>query len=247
MGANSSIEWTDHTFNAWWGCARVSPGCEHCYAERFAKRKGVKWGVHEERRTFGDEHWREPVRWNARAARRGRRYRVFCASMADVFDEHGPESERARLWDLIARTPHLDWQLLTKRPQHFERFLPRDGWPWRNVWLGVTAEDQRRADERIPILVRTPAAVRFISYEPALGPVDVSPFADGLDWLIAGGESGAGARPMSEDWVRGVRDQCAASGIAFFYKQRLDGKLKIKLPVLDGAQHAAFPHCQTSG
>ena len=219
MGADSKIEWTHHTFNPWWGCQRVSPGCENCYAEAFAKRTGHGvWGPTADRRFFGDKHWAEPLKWNREAAAAGDRRRVFCASMADVFeDRRDLDDQRARLWKLISATPALDWLLLTKRPQNVDRLLPapRPG----NVWLGVTAEDQKRADERIPELLRaTWAAVRFVSYEPAIEVVDFSAFR-GVDWLIIGGESGGGSRPFDPDWALRVIHQCEAIGAAPFVKQ----------------------------
>lgn len=188
MGANSEIAWTHHTFNAWWGCQRVSPGCEHCYAESFSKRVGLKvWGPTTERRFFGDKHWAEPLKWNRAAEKAGERHRVFCASMADVFeDREDLLVPRARLATLIAQTPHLDWLLLTKRPENadgmwlnaqIDAFNGADslGPVWLpNIWLGTTAEDRKRADERIPHLLATPAAVRFVSYEPAIEAVDFS-------------------------------------------------------------------------
>lgn len=180
MGESTKIAWTDHTFNPWWGCQRVSPGCEHCYAETFAKRVGLTvWGPQSERRFFRDQHWAEPLKWNRKAAAEGRRARVFCASMADVFEDRVDLVEhRVRLVRLIAATPHIDWLLLTKRPENMmqlgaEAGLDPEGW-LSNVWAGTTCEDQRRADERLPHLLEVPAAVRFVSYEPALGPVDFS-------------------------------------------------------------------------
>lgn len=230
MGEQTEIAWTDHTFNPWWGCQRVSPGCEHCYAETFAKRVGLKvWGPQSERRFFGDKHWREPLKWNRKAASEGRRARVFCASMADVFEERADLVEpRARLVRLIAATPYLDWLLLTKRPENMlqlgaEAGLDPEGW-LSNIWLGTTAEDQRRADERLPHLLEVPAAVRFVSYEPALGLVDFrrhldSPECAGLDWIIVGGESGAGARPFDAAWAREVVRTCRDTGTWCFVKQ----------------------------
>lgn len=172
----TKIQWTDHTFNPHWGCARVSPGCENCYAEAFAKRTGHKvWGANADRREFGDKHWAEPLKWNRDAEKAGVRRRVFCASMADVFEDHPvAQRSRERLWPLIEQTPHLDWQLLTKRPDAIAGYLPQTwGAGWPNVWLGTTVEDQKRADERIAPLLRVPAAVRFLSCEPLLGPVDL--------------------------------------------------------------------------
>lgn len=146
MSEHSSIEWTDHTFNPWWGCARVSPACEHCYAETFSKRLGQKiWGVRAERRFFGDPHWREPLKWDRRAAKIGERHRVFCGSMCDIFeDRRDLDVHRERLWRLMAETPNLDWLLLTKRPENVALMAPwREPWPF-NVWLGTTVEDQNR-------------------------------------------------------------------------------------------------------
>lgn len=196
MGKETGIKWTDSTFNPWWGCQRVSPGCEHCYAETFSKRVGLKiWGPGD-RRQFGDKHWKEPLRWEAVAKESRKRHLVFCASMADVFeDRRDLDAPRARLWALIRDTPHLTWLLLTKRPQCADglwttahttalaeggSFDYRAGDTWqRNVWLGTTCEDQQRADERIPHLLRVPAAVRFLSCEPLLGPVDVARYLAG--------------------------------------------------------------------
>lgn len=273
MSAETKIEWAHHTFNSHWGCQRVSPGCGGakgeggCYAEAFAHRLGLDiWGPQAPRRFFGDAHWREPVRWNDRAARNGIRERVFLNSMADTFeDRRDLDPIRERIYLLIEATPWLDWLVLTKRPQNIERLAPRwrGGWPL-NAWAGTTCEDQQRADERIPHLLATPAAVKFLSCEPLLGPVDFDawferyrcsgcvgdpdtgpdcPGHDGLpwQWTIVGGESGPGARPMSEDWVRSIRDQCTAAGVSFFLKQKLDGRRKVSLPMLDGRQWAEFP------
>jgi protein gp37 len=221
MAKNSKIEWTHHTFNPWWGCTKVSPGCTHCYAQAWANRVGLEvWGAKAPRRFLSDQHWQEPLRWNREAERSRERRRVFCASMADVF-EYRPELRplRERLWDLIAATPHLDWLLLTKRPHLIGRFVPwTDDWP-ENVWLGTTAENQRWAAKRLPLLLRHPATVRFVSCEPLLGPVDLAPWLPGLDWVIAGGESGSGARPMNPEWAAALRDQCNDAGVAFHFKQ----------------------------
>jgi protein gp37 len=222
MSESTGIAWTDHTFNPWWGCVRVSPGCEHCYAETWDTRwKGGHWGVQAPRRFFGDAHWNEPRKWDKAAAKAGQRARVFCASMADVFeDRRDLDEQRQRLWHLILDTPNLDWQLLTKRPENLGKFLPPD-WldqPRLNVWLGTTVEDQKRANERIPHLLRTPAAVRFLSCEPLLGLVYLWE-TRGLDWLIIGGESGAGARPMNLSWARSLMQQAAQDRISVFVKQ----------------------------
>ncbi len=221
MAKNSRIEWTTHTFNPWWGCVKVSPACKHCYAEAWAKRVGQQvWGIKAERRFFGDKHWAEPLKWDAEAARSGTRARVFCASMADVYeDRRDLDDARVQLWALIHATPNLDWLLLTKRPENVMRLSPwGEAWP-PNVWLGTTVDDQEWAEERLPELARIPAAVRFISAEPLLGPIDIRPWAHAIDWVITGGESGPKARPSSPSWFRDLMNQCMASGIAFHFKQ----------------------------
>lgn len=224
MGKASSIEWTHHTFNPWWGCTKVSPGCKNCYAETFSRRVGQEiWGRRSARRFFGDQHWNEPVRWNAEASRSRVRRRVFCASMADVFEDRlDVKHVRERLWRLIDATPALDWLLLTKRPDNFARFAPwRDEWP-QNVWAGVTAENQLWADRRIPLLLQVPAVVRFVSCEPLLGRLDLQKWfrsVPQIDWVIAGGESGHHARPMNPEWARDLRDQCANAAVPFHFKQ----------------------------
>lgn len=222
MARNSKIEWTNHTFNPWWGCVKVSPACKHCYAESWAKRVGQDvWGPKSSRRFFSDKHWAEPLKWNAEAALTGEPARVFCASMADVFEDR-PELDtwRSRLWDLIAATPSLDWLLLTKRPENVATMVPwGDNWP-KNVWLGTTVETQEWADERLPHLASLPAAVRFISAEPLLGPVNIEPWLGGsLQWIITGGESGTRARPSSPSWFRDLLNQCMAADVAFHFKQ----------------------------
>lgn len=241
MGENSKIEWTDHTFNPWIGCVKVSPGCQHCYAEAQNKRWGKDlWGVDKPRQVTSDAYWKQPFTWNAEAEAAGERRRVFCASMADVFEDRPDLIEpRGRLIELIAATPALDWLLLTKRPQGIlDRLdevvqLPRgdegdwiasqwlDGNPPANVWLGTSVENQKVADERIPHLLRVPAAVRFLSCEPLLGEIDIEHHLrkEGIDWVIVGGESGHGARPMHPQWARGLRDQCEMFGVSFFFKQ----------------------------
>jgi protein gp37 len=221
MAENSSIEWTTHTFNPWWGCVKVSPACKYCYAELMAKRYGHQvWGINADRRTLSDKTWALPKKWNAAAAAAGKRARVFCASMADVFeDRRDLDVHRQRLWKLIETTPHLDWLLLTKRPEHIASLTPWGAeWPG-NVWIGTTVENQKIAEERLPHLAALPAAVRFISAEPLLGPLDITPWAHDLDWVITGGESGGKSRPSSPSWFVGLMDQCLGAGIAFHFKQ----------------------------
>ncbi len=221
MGQQSAIEWTDHTFNPWWGCTKVSPGCTHCYAETLSNRYGHDiWGPKKSRRTLGDKHWQEPIKWNALASQKERRARVFCASMADVFEDNPSiEAERDKLWALIDETPMLDWLLLTKRPENMHRFAPwNSSWP-ANVWAMTSVENQEQAEKRIPKLSMVPAAVRGLSVEPLLGPVDLEPWLGEIQWVIVGGESGPNARPMHPNWARSVRDQCQAADVAFFFKQ----------------------------
>lgn len=226
---DSKIEWTDHTFNPWWGCVKVSPGCQHCYAETFAKRVGRDlWGPYAERRIASESYWRQPLKWNRDAIDAQTPPRVFCASMADVFeDRRDLDEHRERLWTLIERTPDLDWLLLTKRPQNISHLLP-DRWPAdrrdlgifpENVWMMTTAEDQERLSNRMPYMQDLAAEVIGLSVEPMLGPVDLIIFQDSIKWVICGGESGPGARPMDVEWARDLRDQCASYGIPFFMKQ----------------------------
>jgi protein gp37 len=254
MGETTGIAWCDHTFNPWRGCTKVSAGCEHCYAETLSKRNPEvlgSWGPAGSRSIGSESYWRQPEKWNRAAERAGIRRRVFCLSLGDVFEDR-PElvAPRSRLFDLISDTPHLDWLLLTKRPENIIRLADAAaptgfGAPAANLWMGVSVEDQATADERIPLLLQTPAALRFVSYEPALGPVSFRPWlgtecthedahvepdtnavvcrrcedADLLDWLIVGGESGPGARPFDVAWARSAQDQCKAAGVAFFFKQ----------------------------
>ena len=236
MGKDSKIEWTHHTFNPWIGCVKVSPGCAHCYAEAQNKRWGRDlWGSAKPRQITSDAYWKQPHAWNADAEAAGERKRVFCASMADVFEEREDLVEtRLRLFSVIDETPWLDWLLLTKRPQNIHKVLREElneaSFPG-NVWLGTSVEDQQRADERIPHLLNAPAAVRFLSCEPLLGEVDLKlnygvngrytqPMRrEHLDWVIVGGESGHGARPMHPGWARSLRDQCEEFGVSFFFKQ----------------------------
>ncbi len=238
MGEHTGISWTDHTFNPVWGCLKVSPACDHCYAEELANRfHAGLWGPHGGFREFGDGHWNEPLRWNRAAEKAGIRSRVFCASMADVFDNRWPEGVRDRLWQLIRSTPWLDWQLLTKRPQNIAKMLPADwddGWP--NVWLGTTVEDQLQADIRINHLRAIEARVRFLSCEPMLEAI--TPDLSDIHWVIAGGESGPRARIMEPRWPRRLRDQCQAQGVAYWFKQW--GK-QARGDELDGRQWHEFP------
>jgi protein gp37 len=227
MAEKTGITWTDHTFNPWWGCVEVSPGCDHCYARTDAHRYGHEvWGRDAGRRFFGEKHWNEPRKWNRKAEEEGVRRKVFCASMADV-GEVNPllDGERLKLWQLIRETPALDWLLLTKRPSQLIGYLPEDwGAGWPNVWLGTTVEsnDYRW---RIPKILEAPATVHFLSVEPQIGPVELEGYLHGarerheVDWVIIGGESGTGARPYQLQWARDIIAVCSAYGVAVFNKQ----------------------------
>ena len=275
MAENTKIEWCDSTFNPWVGCTKVGPGCDHCYAEGWAKRSGsVQWGPGAERRRTTASNWRKPLQWNEQSfveceacgwrgekreahwggsqcpSCRGQeslkpaRRRVFCASLADVFDNEVPVEWRADLFDLIAKTPNIDWLLVTKRIGNVGRMIP-DCWSVMmppNLWLGITVVNQYEADRDVPKLLQLKASVRFLSIEPLLGPVSFrwmpawpenkanralnpaggTDHLDGLrrlDWVIVGGESGPKARPMHPQWARDIRDQCAAAGVPFLFKQ----------------------------
>lgn len=235
MVANSKIEWTTHTFNPWIGCQKVSPGCDNCYAEAMMDHRygRVQWGPHGERVRTSVANWRKPLQW-AKAAGRSRP-RVFCASLADVFDNRVPKEWRADLWSLIDSTPELDWLLLTKRPENIAKMLPDD---WRygrnNVWLGTTCEDQKHFDRRWPILSAVKAACRFISYEPAIGPLVIGDARP--SWIICGGESGPGARMMDPQWARALKAECEQVGVPFFMKQMTGKK-----PIPDDLLRREFP------
>lgn len=222
MADTTAISWTDRTFNPIIGCEDVGPGCKNCYAAAYAKRVGRDFAV---RTRTSEAYWLKPLKWNDEACAEGKRIRVFCASLSDVFDNKWPLGVREDLWALIVATPWLDWQILTKRIGNAARFLPSAWahfglWP-RNLWLGATVVYQEEATRDIAKLLDIPARVRFLSCEPLLGPIDLrGPLATGaLHWVIAGGESGPGARPMHADWARGIRDQCAATGVPFHFKQ----------------------------
>jgi len=222
MGANSKIEWTTHTFNPWWGCTKVSEACKNCYAEAWSKRLGKEvWGPKSRRRFMSESHWKQPLKWDSEAIGLAERPRVFCASMADVFEDRDELIEhRLRLFDLIEKTPNLDWLLLTKRPQNVKSFSPWGRvWP-ANVWLGTTVELQDRAEELLPFLSEIPAKVRFISAEPLLGPIDIERWlGTTIDWVITGGESGPKARPASPNWFTDLHAQCMRKEVAFHFKQ----------------------------
>jgi protein gp37 len=263
MSDASAIEWTDATWNPVTGCTKVSPGCDNCYAETFAERWRGTPGHHFENGfdvTLRPERIDQPLKWK-------KPRRVFVNSMSDLFHEAIPDEFIAEVFAVMAKTPQHTYQLLTKRHGRMRSLLSRPSfrdnlshlaeWPLPNVWLGVSVEDQKRADLRIPALMETPAAVRFLSCEPLLGPVNLTQVAPGLrysnsgftalrgnpriHWVIVGGESGNGARPMDPEWVRSLRDQCVAAEVPYFMKQWGGRNKKATGRELDGRTWDEFP------
>lgn len=240
MAENSKINWTTHTFNPWIGCTKVSPGCLHCYAETLMDTRygRVKWGAGNPRSRTAPSNWKKVRSWNNHAARDGIRPRVFCASLADWLDDEVPIEWLRDLLALVQSTPHLDWLLLTKRPQNWQDRIHKafqagwDGDEWasmwldgdapENVWVGFTAEDGQWFDKRWAEVKNIPARVVFASNEPSLGrlvlPADF--LARGRSaWVINGGESGPGARPINEAHPIETAYQCKQAGVAFWMKQ----------------------------
>jgi protein gp37 len=260
MAETTGIEWAHSTFNPWIGCTKVSPACDHCYAETLAvNRMGLTWGAGEPRRRTSIKNWKGPITWNAKALKAGERRRVFTASLADVFDAEVPDKWRQDLFSLIDETPALDWLVLTKRPKLMAEWSKANRLP-ANVWAGTTVENQPMADLRIPFLLNVDGPrVRFLSMEPLLARTSVSQWLSTprqfqraldaaldqnfvrepeatqayatfmrdrrtaeprrVDWVIAGGESGRGARWSHIDWFRLLRDQCRDTGVPFHFKQ----------------------------
>lgn len=238
MGEVTGISWCHHTLNRWIGCTKVSPACENCYAEGESKRRGwAKWGAGQPRHNISDATWFQYRKWDRKAGEAGETRRVFLGSLMDVFDPEVPPEWREDIWEAIRETDYLTWLLLTKRPENAKDMLPKD---WADichkVGFGVTAENQKYADLRIPIALQIQAGFHFVSCEPMLGPVDfgrwitrghampdyapLRPTSDALlGQIICGGESGPKARPMHPDWARKVRDDCEGAGVAFFFKQ----------------------------
>jgi len=244
MGEKTGIAWTDHTFNPWHGCVAVSEACKHCYAEvatpiRVKRARGLElWGPASTtaRDRTSVANWNDVRRWDRAARAAGRRARVFCASLADVFEAHPMLPPwRADLWRVIEECDGLDWQLLTKRPQNIRAMVPPswlESWP-AHVWVGCTVENAARAAERIPLLLDVPARVRFLSCEPLAEALDLGPWlarapvvgvpaSRGLQWVIVGGESGSRARPFDVAWARAIVARCKAAGVACFVKQMGD-------------------------
>jgi len=220
MSDTTAISWTDHTFNPWWGCENVGPGCDNCYAAAFDKRTGGEYfnGTIKPRIT-SVQNWKKPLKWNRDAVKAGQRRKVFCGSMMDWCDLSVGDEYRDKLFQLIRSTPMLDWQLLTKRAQYIRRCLPKDwGNGYSNVWLGVTVENKTHGLNRAEQLMSIPAEIRFLSIEPLLECLGMYRF-DCFDWVIVGGESGPNARPMNPEWVRSIKDQCDVDRVPFFFKQ----------------------------
>lgn len=272
MAETTAIQWTDHTWNPWIGCSKVHTGCLNCYAEAdMDKRRGrARWGIHGTRSRTSEAYWKQPIKWNKDAEAAGVRRRVFCSSLADVFEDWGANpivdsrgdvivgpnglqritmnDIRHELFELIDKTPWLDWQLLTKRPENIRKmwwghtvtgFMPcyRE-----NVWLGTSISDQETADKAIPELLkcRDLSPVLFLSAEPLVGPIDlqrgiqsadgfvtqadgspkhVADGANSINWVIVGGESGPGARQCNIEWIDDIKEQCRNAGVSCFVKQ----------------------------
>ena len=265
MATNSKIEWCDHTVNLWWGCAKVHTGCKNCYAERMSKRLAGRFGYPPAPDNFRValhfDKINEPLKWK-------KPRRIFVVSMGDLFHEYVPFEVIDRIFTTIINTPQHTYQILTKRPERMRdyfstidiRMLLKEFWPFPNVWLGVSVENQETANERIPILLEIPAKVKFVSVEPMLSHVNLVniPYNSlgalhkmnaligyggwrnynrmeyKLHWIICGSESGPNARPTETEWVRSIRNQCIDAGVPFFLKQlHINGK-KVSMPELDG-------------
>ncbi|HEX7735302.1 MAG TPA: DUF5131 family protein [Ktedonobacteraceae bacterium] len=226
MGEITTISWTDKTHNEWIGCQKVTEAeCGDCYALRWANRHDMHvWGsLHGSNRHLTKTH-DNPRKWNREAQEQGRRFKVFCASLSDVFEPHPQVAEaRKRLWELIEETPYLDWQLLTKRPKFIRQLVPQSWlqvWPG-NTWIGTSVGTQAAAEKRIPYIIDLPAPVIFLSCEPLVEQVTLAPWLgrQAINWAICGGYSGSQHRPMELSWARALRDECQAYDVAFFMKQ----------------------------
>lgn len=250
MPGKTKIQWTDITLNPVTGCTKISLGCTNCYAERFAERwRGIKGHAFEQ--GFDLRLWPKrlkiPGRW-----RKPRM--VFVNSMSDLFHEKIPIEFIRKTFIMMQENPKHTFQVLTKRAASMGLFIKKDApvpamtwhvwgktWTPKNIWLGVSVENQYFADLRIPLLIETGAHVRFLSIEPMLGPVDISKWLPDLSWIIVGGESGPGARPMNLDWVRSIRDQCASQKVPFFFKQVGGTNKKKAGRLLDGREYNEMP------
>lgn len=261
MANKTGIEWADATWNPWMGCHKVSAGCKNCYMFRDMTFYGRDPNTVVRTKTTFDA----PLKWG-RSGKVAEGARIFTCSWSDWFIEEA-DPWRPEAWDIIRRTPYFTYLILTKRPERIMDHLPADwGTGYPNVWLGVSAEDRVQADKRIPLLLKVPAAIRFISAEPLLGPIDIIGLLDPgrcdcdiclrtsqrctasrhpIDWVITGGESDKKApRPCNLDWVRSIRDQCQQAGVALFHKQH-GGTVKVGGVwggrVLDGRTWDEFP------
>jgi protein gp37 len=234
MGDKTIVAWTNKTFNPWRGCTKIDPGCRNCYMFTAQSRYGRDPNIVTRTKTWGD-----PVRWQAEAAREGKQTLVFTCSWSDWFHADADEW-RSEAWRLVKSCPNLTFQILTKRADRIAANLPPDwGEGYPNVWLGVSISESKgawRSDE----LRKIPARVRFISYEPALGPLADTLDMTGIHWVIAGGESGPGFRPMDLQWARDMRDKCRASGVAYFFKQSAAPRTEMGIE-LDGQIVREFP------
>ena len=271
MGERTTISWTQSTWNPWIGCRKVSPGCAHCYAETLVQRMGKSF--REIRRAQATTFF-APLRWKSPR-------RVFSCSISDFFIEEA-DAWRDEAWEIIRKTPRHTYQILTKRPERIHDHLPTTcfkcgvgpygahvrmeiefreshgfkGWPWKNVWLGTSVENQKYAELRVPRLVSTLAVVHFLSCEPLLGSIDFgikylaseragtalrsNGLLSDIEWVICGGESGPEFRPMNLDWARSIRDQSLAAEVPFFFKQS-SGQRSEMHPVLDGREWREMP------
>jgi protein gp37 len=226
MGDITTIGWTDKTHNEWIGCQKVTEEeCGDCYAWRWAKRHQMDvWGsLNGSSRHLTKTH-DNPRTWNKEAKAQGKRYKVFCASLSDVFEPHPQVKEaRLRLWTLIEETPFLDWQLLTKRPKFIRSLVPQiwlHEWP-AHVWIGTSVGTQIAAEKRIPYILDLAAPVIFLSCEPLVESLTLAQYLQRrkITWIICGGYSGAQHRPMHLSWARRLRDECQQYHVAFFMKQ----------------------------
>jgi len=233
MGQQTIISWTERTWNPWRGCTKISPGCKNCYMFTAQKRYGRDPAVVVRTKT-----WKDPARWQRRAATEGWRELVFTCSWSDWFHETA-DAWRDDAWQVVRSCPNMIFQILTKRPERIADHLPSD---WRdgyeNVWLGTSIETSEYTG-RADMLRDVPAAVRFVSAEPLLGPLDELNL-DGIDWLIVGGESGPGFRPMDHTWARVLRDRAIAAGVAFFFKQSAAARTEMGTS-LDGVEWRQLP------
>jgi len=243
MADGTTIEWTDATWNPVTGCTKISPGCDHCYAERFSERfRGTPGHPFETGfdLTLRPERLEQPLRWREPRM-------IFVNSMSDLFHKEIPKGFVARVFDTMERAPWHTFQVLTKRSSLMRNFLRMRYGSRRgpaHMWFGVSVEDGSRAS-RIRHLREAPAGVRFLSIEPLIGPLGVLDLT-GIDWVIVGGESGPGARPMRTEWVRNIRDQCTAAGVAFFFKQWGGFRPKSGGRELDGREWNEFPSLRLS-